>query len=158
MDHAPFSAAEAARLQAAIKADAADAVAGDAEPGAFVAAARSALDVGRPADAVALAKAALALSPENAIAWTALGDALWLADDVVGARAAWEEALSLDDKDLGTALSCARAQLRLGEHVQARALLTFVLMKTRSDELRAEATALLDTGLPDTGRDDEVRA
>ncbi len=145
MDNAPFSAAEAARLQAAIKADVSVGDARHAEPGAFVAAARSAIDVARPRDAVALAKAALALSPTNALAWTAMGDALWLDGDVAGARAAWEEALSLDDKDLGTAVSCARAQLRMGATTQARALLTFVLMKTRSEALRADATALLES-------------
>jgi Flp pilus assembly protein TadD len=154
MDSMPFTAIEAARLQAAIKADDDVGDASHSEPGSFVAAARSAIDVGRTADAKALAKGALALSPSNAPAWTALGDALWIEGDVAGARAAWEEALSLDDKDLGTAISCARAQLRMGAISSARALLTYVLTKTRSEALRADASALLDAA----GEDVEVRA
>lgn len=114
------------------------------EPRAFVAAARSALDLGRVVDAIALARAALALSPTNASAWVVLGDAAWLGSDVAAARNAWEEALSLDDKDFGTAVSCARAQLLTGAPSAARALLTFVLTRTTSDELRSAALTLLD--------------
>ena len=73
-----------------------------------------------------------------------LGDAAWSLGDINAARNAWEEALSLDDKDLGTAVSCARAQLMTGAVSSARALLTFVLTRTTSDDLRQTALALLD--------------
>jgi transcriptional regulator of heat shock response len=72
-----------------------------------------------------------------------LGDAAWAAGDVAAARAAWEEALSLDDRDLGTALSCARAQLATGAADAARALVTFVLTRAHTEALQAAATGLL---------------
>jgi Flp pilus assembly protein TadD len=117
------------------------------EPGtarAFVAAARSALQLGRGDDALALARAALTLEPHNARAWAVVGDALWNLTDVHGARTAWETALSLDDKDLATAVSCARAQQRDGAPDAARALLNFVLLKSRSEEITRVASELLE--------------
>ena len=89
----------------------------------FVAAARSALELGRSEDAIALGRAALAIAPDNALAWVVVGDACWNVNDVVGARRAWQEALTLDDKDHATAVSCARAQLMTGSVNAARALL-----------------------------------
>ena len=136
----PFAADDAVRLHTA----AVDSGIPLAEPRPFVAAARSALDLARADDATALARAALALSPTNASAWVVLGDAAWSLGDINAARNAWEEALSLDDKDLGTAVSCARAQLMTGAVSSARALLTFVLTRTTSDDLRQTALALLD--------------
>ena len=127
--------------------------AGDAR--AFVAAARTALDVSRAEDAVALGKAALAIAPTNAQAWVVIGDACWSVQDVVGARAAWQEALSLDDKDHATAVSCARAQLMTGSPASARALLTFVITRTSSSIVRDAAAALLDS--IDTSVDAGVR-
>lgn len=122
---------------------------------AFVAAARSALDLGRADDAVALGKAALAIAPNNAQAWVVVGDACWSVHDAVGARAAWQEALSLDDKDHATAVSCARAQLMTGSPSSARALLTFVITRTASGTVRDTAAALLDS--IDTSLDAGVR-
>lgn len=142
----PFAADDAVRLHTA----AVDSGIPLAEPRPFVAAARSALDLGRADDATALARAALALSPTNASAWVVLGDAAWSLGDINAARNAWEEALSLDDKDLGTAVSCARAQLMTGAVSSARALLTFVLTRTTSDALRQTALALLDPAAPAT--------
>jgi tetratricopeptide (TPR) repeat protein len=115
----------------------------DVDPQAFVAAARSALNLGRHEDAVALARAGIAVAPTSAPAWTVLGDALWSAGDAFAARTAWEEALSIDDRDLGTALSCARAQWRTGDVAGARALVTFVLTHAHSDALQRPALALL---------------
>jgi hypothetical protein len=129
----------AARLHAAVV----DEGLQDADPHAFVAAARSALNLGRAADAMSLARAALGVAPTSAAAWTVLGDAAWAAHDVVAARAAWEEAVSLDDRDLGTALSCARAQHRTGDVAAARALVTFVLTHAHSESLQKSALALL---------------
>jgi Flp pilus assembly protein TadD len=140
MSSAPFTADTAARIHVAVV----GAGITDADPQAFIAAARSALDLGRAADATALARAALGLAPTSASGWTVLGDAAWSVGDVVAARAAWEEALSLDDRDLGTALSCARAQLATGDVDAARALITFVLTRAHTDALRATAQTLLD--------------
>jgi len=140
MSSAPFSADTAARLHAAVVGEGVV----DADPQAFIAAARSALDLGRAEAATALARAALGLAPSSASAWTVLGDAAWTAGDVAAARAAWEEALSLDDRDLGTALSCARAQLATADAAAARALITFVLTRAHTDALKATAQALLE--------------
>jgi predicted TPR repeat methyltransferase len=139
MSSASFTADDAVHLHAAV-------VAGgvvDADPQAFVAAARSALELDRADAAIVLARAALGLAPSSASAWTVLGDASWSLGDVAAARAAWEEALSLDDRDLGTALSCARAQLQTDDVGAARALVTFVLTRAHTDALRAMAVALL---------------
>lgn len=111
---------------------------------AMVAAARSALVNDLVDDAQHLVTAALALDPENAQGWVLQGDVAWQRNDAAAARDAWQEALSLDDKDLVTALRCARAQLALDDVRPARALLTFVVARTRSDELRDEAEALLE--------------
>lgn len=119
---------------------------GDAR--SFVAAARSALELGRPDDAVALARAALVIAPSHAPAWVVVGDACWARNDVVGARDAWSEALSLDDKDHATAVACARAQLMTGNDNAARALLTFVVTRTGSDTLRDAAKTLLASTEP----------
>ena len=117
------------------------------EPGsarAFVAAARSALQLGRADDAVALGRAALTLEPQNARAWAVVGDALFTLGQMPAARAAYESSLSLDDKDLATAVSCARAQLRDGAPDAARALLSFVLLKSHSAEITKVAAELLE--------------
>ncbi|MDP2342197.1 MAG: tetratricopeptide repeat protein [Deltaproteobacteria bacterium] len=117
------------------------------EPGtarAFAAAARSAMQLGRPDDAVALGRAALTLEPNNARAWAVVGDALWSLGQVHDARTAYETAISLDDKDLATAVSCARAQQRDGAPDAARALLSFVLVRSRSEEITKLASELLE--------------
>ncbi len=132
-----------ARLHDALQALPTPPACGDAR--AFVAAARSALEVGRADDAVALGRAALAIAPSNAQAWVVIGDACWSVHDVVAARTAWQEALSLDDKDYATAVSCARAQLMTASPQSARALLTYVITKTSSDAVRDAASSLLDS-------------
>ena len=111
---------------------------------AFVAAARTSLQLGVAADAVALGRAALVLEPDNARAWATVGDGLWKLGQVHDARIAYETAISLDDKDLGAAVSCAQAQLRDGAPVAARALLNFVLLKSRSEEITQAASELLE--------------
>lgn len=140
MKETPFTADTAVGLHAAVATRGEP----DADPQAFVAAARSALDLGRVDDAASLARAALALAPTSATAWTVLGDARWIAGDAPAARDAWEEALSLDDRDLGTAVSCARAQLACGAPDAARALLTFVLTRAQTGALRDSALTVLD--------------
>jgi Flp pilus assembly protein TadD len=112
---------------------------------AFVAAARSALVVGRADDAVVLGRAALALNPADPRAWAVVGEGLFADGRVADARVAFEEALALDDKDFVTAVACARAQAATGASSSAQALLTFVLTRTTSRDLRAEAAALLAT-------------
>ncbi len=140
MSGASFSAEAAAALHAAVVGEGVV----DADPQAIVAAARTALDLGRIEAATTLARAALGLAPSSASAWTVLGDAAWSAGDVVAARSAWEEALSLDDRDLGTALACARAQLATADVAAARALITFVLTRAHTDALRTTAQTLLE--------------
>jgi predicted Zn-dependent protease len=117
----------------------------DGSAAAFVAAARTALSIARPDDAVVLGRAALALEPDNARAWSVVGDALWALGRPAEARVALEEAVANDDKDLTAAVACARAQAATGASTAARALLTFVLTRTHSPELRANAVALLDS-------------
>ena len=122
--------------------------AADVEPGsasAFAFAARSALQLGRPDDAIVLGRAALTLAPDNAPAWTAVGDGLWSLGQVHDARVAYETAIGLDDKDLTTALACARAQHRDGALEAARALLNFVLLKSRSIDITKAAAELRET-------------
>lgn len=117
------------------------------EPGSarsLAQAARSALTIGRPDDAVDLARAALALEPKNARAWSVVGDALYAKGAVHDARVAYEEAVSLDDKDLATAVACARAQIGDGAPTAGKALLSFVLMKSPSEELTKLASELLE--------------
>jgi tetratricopeptide (TPR) repeat protein len=114
-----------------------------ASASSFVAAARSALLLGRPDDALALGRAALVLDPCHARAWSVVGEALWTQGAVVDARAALEEAVAHDDRDLAAAVACARAQAATGSPTAARALLGFVLTKTHSAELRASAESLL---------------
>lgn len=111
---------------------------------ALIATARTALAQDQVDDALALVTAALALSPQSAQAWVLAGDIAWQRHDVQQARDAWEEALSLDDRDLVTAVRCARAQLATGAVRQARALLTYVVARTNSAPLRDEAESILD--------------
>jgi thioredoxin-like negative regulator of GroEL len=133
-----------ARLHAAL-AGLPESASADGSAPAFVAAARSALLLARLDDAVTLGRAALALDPEDARAWAVVGDALWAKGRAADARVALEEAVARDDKDLVAAVACARAQAATGAPSSARALLTFVLTRTRTPELRATALALLDT-------------
>jgi predicted Zn-dependent protease len=135
---------DVARLHAALGRLPEAAAVEDGSAAAFVAAARTALTIGRADDAVVLGRAALALEPESARAWSVVGDALWTLGRAVDARAALEEAVANDDKDLSAAVACARAQAATGATTAARALLTFVLTRTHSPELRANAVALLD--------------
>jgi tetratricopeptide (TPR) repeat protein len=122
-----------------------EATVADGSAPAFVAAARSALVLGRPDDAIILGRAALAVDPDDARAWAIVGDALWAQGRAADARTALEEAIARDDKDLVAAVACARAQAATGAPSAARALLTFVLTRTRAPDLRAAASALLDT-------------
>ncbi len=134
---------EVSRLHAAL-ARLPESAAADGSAPAFVAAARSALLLGRPDDAVVLGRAALAVDPDDARAWATVGDALWAQGRAADARTALEEAVARDDKDLVAAVACARAQAATGAPSAARAMLTFVLTRTRAPELRAAATTLLD--------------
>lgn len=112
---------------------------------ALVAAATTALQLSRFDDALALARAALVADPRSARAWSNAGAALEAKGQIADARRAYETAVSLDDRDLATALACARLQKSTGASSSARALLTYVLLKeTGAPELRAQAQALLD--------------
>lgn len=117
------------------------------EPGSarsLAQAARSALTIGRADDAVALGRAALALAPDNARAWSVVGDALYSQGHVHDARVAYEAAVALDDNDLATAVACARAQLQDGATSSGKALLNFVLLRSKSEELTKLASELLE--------------
>jgi Flp pilus assembly protein TadD len=135
---------DVARLNAALARLPEAASVEDGSARSFVAAARSAVAVGLLDDAVVLGRAALTLEPVNARAWSVVGDALWAQGRAAEARTALEEAVGLDDKDLTTAVACARAQAATGASSAARALLTFVLTRTHAPELRQTALSLLE--------------
>jgi Flp pilus assembly protein TadD len=136
---------EIARLHAAVARLPESSAVDEGSARSFAAAARTALGLGFGDDAIVLARAALALAPDDARAWSVLGEALWGEGRAAEARVALEEALGLDDKDLTVAVACARAQAATGAVTAARALLTFVLTRTHSADLRGSAVALLET-------------
>lgn len=112
---------------------------------ALVAAATTAVQLGRFDDALALARAALVSDPESARAWSLAGRALLGKGEDAEARRALETSISLDDKDLATALLAAESQVKTGAPSAARALLTYVILHEQgAPELRAKAQTLLD--------------
>jgi Flp pilus assembly protein TadD len=141
----PATPDEIARLHAAVARLPEAAAVDEGSARSFGAAARTALGLGFADDAIVLARAALALAPDDARAWSVLGEALWVEGRAAEARVALEEAVGLDDKDLTVAVACARAQAATGAVTAARALLTFVLTRTHSAELRGSAVTLLET-------------
>ncbi len=108
-----------------------------------MATARRAASLGRHDEAERLARAAVALAPSSARALAALGTAQLALGRPAEARVALEAALAFDDDDLPAMLACATAQAADGAPGAARALLTHLLLRTRSAALRAEAEALL---------------
>lgn len=97
-------------------------------------------------DALSLARAAIAIDEKSPRAWSLVGAALEAKQHLTESRQAYERAVSLDDKDLATALACARVQARTGAVTAARALVTYVLLRENgAPTLRAEAYALLRT-------------
>ncbi|MBI1946411.1 MAG: tetratricopeptide repeat protein [Deltaproteobacteria bacterium] len=120
---------------------------------ALVAAAASAAQALQWDDAVALAKAALAIDAGSPRAWSLLGLAHEAKGDLAEARTALERAVSLDDLDLATSLACARVQAKLGAVGPARALASYVLLKEQNaPALRSEAQALAKSLTPDERR------
>lgn len=124
---------------------------GQADAPALVAAASTAARLSRWSDVVHLAQAALVLDPHNARAWGLVGQAAEAAGRFPDARRAFETAVGLDDRDMGLALAAARAQANTGAVSPARALLTYVLLRSSSQTLRSEAQKLLDTLPSDPG-------
>lgn len=111
----------------------------------LVAAAATAAELGRHDDALALARAALVANPTSARAWSLAGRALLGKGEDLEARRALETAVSLDDKDLATALLAAGTQVRTGALSAARALASYVILHEQgAPDLRAAAQALLD--------------
>ncbi len=121
---------------------------------ALVAAAASAAIASHWDDALALAKAAIAIDEGSPRAWSLAGLAHEAKGALPEARAALERAVSLDDQDLVTSLACARVQARLGAKSPARALASYVLLREHhADALRAEAQALVKSlSAPDERR------
>jgi tetratricopeptide (TPR) repeat protein len=115
-----------------------------ADARSLVAAAATAAQTASWDDALALARAALAVDPLHPRAWGLVGTALEAQGKHGEARTALEKAVSLDDRDLATAVACARVQAKTGAVTAARALLTYVLLReSGAPALRAEAYTLL---------------
>lgn len=111
---------------------------------ALVAAAASAAQAGQWDDVLSLVHAALAVDQGSPRAWALAGMAHEAKGDLSKARDALERAVSLDDRDLSTALACARVQARTGATDAARALAGYVLLQEQNaPALRAEAQALV---------------
>lgn len=97
-------------------------------------------------DVLALARAATAIDVHSPRAFALIGAALEAKAQLAEARTALERAVSLDDRDLSTAVACARVQAKTGAITAARALLTYVLLReTGAPALRSEASALLQS-------------
>jgi tetratricopeptide (TPR) repeat protein len=110
----------------------------------LVAAATTAAQMAKWDDVLALARAAIAVEADSPRAWALVGAALEAKGSLSEARPALERAVSLDDKDLATAVACARVQAMTGAVTAARALLTYVLLReSGAPALRAEADTLL---------------
>ncbi len=135
----PLPPDEAERLKQAIDAD-------DAEGAAALgAAARVALHEGRFEDALALARAVAVADPDAARAWVLVARAAEGLGRLEDARRALETAVSLDDKDLETAVHAAELQAKTGAPGAARALATYVVLHERgAPELAARAQAVID--------------
>lgn len=121
------------------------------DAGALVASAATALGAARWDEALALARAALVADPKRARAWAVAGQALAKKELYAEARVACEEGLALDDRDLQLVLLTAQLQARTGAADQARALCSYLVLKSTSAELRAAAERLrrqLDAGGP----------
>jgi tetratricopeptide (TPR) repeat protein len=115
-----------------------------ADARSLVAAATTAAQTAQWDDVLALARAAIAVDAKSPRAWALVGAALEAQGNHAEARPALERAVSLDDKDLATAVACARVQAKTGAVTAARALLTYVLLReSGAPALRAEAYALL---------------
>ena len=115
-----------------------------ADARSLVAAATTAAQTAQWDDALALARAAIAVDAASPRAWALVGAALEAQGKLTDARRALERAVSLDDRDLATAVACARVQAKTGAVTAARALLTYVLLReTGAPALRAEAYTLL---------------
>lgn len=111
---------------------------------ALVTAAAAAAQLARWDDVLALARAAIAVDAGSARAWSLAGTALEQLGDLAQARSALERAVSLDDKDLATALAAARVQAKTGARSAARALASYVLLhENNAPALRSEAQALV---------------
>jgi tetratricopeptide (TPR) repeat protein len=110
----------------------------------LVAAAATAVRTHQWDDAIALARTALISDPRSARAWAIVGASLEGKGQWDAAIEAYESALSLDDKDLATALATAELHARVGSVSAARALTNFVILReTGAPLLRARARKLL---------------
>lgn len=112
---------------------------------ALVAAGATALELGRWDDVLALARAALVIDPQSARAWSLAGGALAQQGKLHEARAAFESAVSFDDRDLAAAISAAELQVKTGNASGGRALANYVLLREQgAPAIRARAQALLE--------------
>ena len=111
---------------------------------ALVTAAAAAAHTARWDDVLVLARAAIAVDARSARAWSLAGLALEQLGDLAQARVSLERAVSLDDRDLPTALAAARVQAKTGARSAARALANYVLLhEDNAPALRTEAQALM---------------
>ena len=129
--------------------------------GDLVAAARTLLKIRRWPEAIAAARGAIALEPDDSRGWALCGAALHGAGRLVEAVEAYTCALNLDDRDLLTSLALATAHLALDEADQAEALASWVLLREESGPgIRERAVRLMSQAKkalqePGTGRNRE---
>lgn len=110
----------------------------------LIAAAASAAQSEQWDDVLSLVQAALAVDAGSPRAWALAGLAHEAKGNLPQARQALERAVSMDDRDLSTALACARVQAQTGATDAARALAGYVLLhEQNAPALRAEAQALV---------------
>ncbi len=116
-----------------------------AEPDVLVSCAASSLRVNAFEDALAMLRAALAIDPEHARAWSMMGTALEKLGASMPASSAYATALLYDDQDPSTALALARLHLAAGRVGKARALIDWVVASfPDSKHARQQAATLLE--------------
>jgi tetratricopeptide (TPR) repeat protein len=110
------------------------------------AAASTALDLGRARDALAIAKAVLVASPEDARAWALAAEALALLARIDEAMAAYEEAIALE-ADCGWCLALASLYASVGDRTGALGLVRFIALQADAESSVAHTARALEASL-----------
>ena len=114
------------------------------EADVLVSCATSSLRVNAFEEALSILRAALAIDPQHARAWSLMGNTLEKLGERELARSAYATALLYDDQDPTTALALARIHLACGRHGKARALIDWVVARfPDSKHARQQAASLL---------------
>jgi Flp pilus assembly protein TadD len=114
------------------------------EADVLVSCATSSIRVNACGEALAILRAALAIDPEHARAWSLMGTALEKLGELDLARSAYATALLHDDEDPATALALARIHLASGRFGKARAMIDWVVSRfPDSKHTRQQAASLL---------------